>query len=127
MKDTIIGSGPTQSAPQSPRHGRLRPAGIRRRVLTGVFHHYQQARPAGEHQQRARNSRWHEIGDIVSTSSRPTECTPALFFVSDEAIGRIESLVGKQSRETETQEKPEGRRDDAIIEALGETLQRCSG
>src|SRR5882724_9040721 len=95
-------------------------------MFMGISHHHPQTRPAGNHQQRARNSRRHEIGDIVCTSSRPTECTPTLFFVSDETIGGIEGLVSKQSREA-AQEKPEGRRDDAIIEALCETFQRRSG
>ncbi len=78
------------------------------------------------HQQHARNSRRDEIGDIISPRGSPAKCAPALFFVADEAVGGVQHLVSEQPRQA-PDSKPEGRRDDSVIEAFSETLQRRRG
>ncbi len=79
---------------------------------------------SGEHhEQQSRQTRRHEIGDIVDARGGPAKGLVPLGAVADHGIERVDRLVADDAGQPE-QRAPEHRRDDAVGGIFGEALDR---
>ena len=67
-----------------------------------------------------------EIHDVVRARRGPAERAPALVRVTDQTVRGVDGFVREQAGQP-ADEKPESRRDDAIVETLREAFDRCGG
>ena len=123
--DSGIAARSGERETQRRGHGGFRPAGVGRTVARGLDDHDAEGLGGtaaggrrGERDQRAGNAARRQVDEIVEPGGRPAEIAVARSQVTDHGIGSVDRPVGEQSRQPQ-QQKPEGRRDDAVGEILG--------
>ena len=128
MRGVAARSG--QRHAQRAGHRTFRPAGIRRTMFCGIaFYHPQRRadRSPGDRrrdrEQQGRQSRRHQIDEIVKPRRGPAKRGVALAAMPDHGVGGVDCLVGDQSRQPQ-QRQPEHRRHHAVGKILGAGFDR---